>query len=115
SAFVVTQVVFHSLDELYQYRFGIPEDRIVRRIVLVDVPFVIGRMNDCLPCGDRRGNYVVARQTGADGQYHVRFLEKCMNWSRHKAGGGAKGEGMMFGKGAFTLEGCRHGRLQKFG
>ncbi len=76
---VRTLYVFQCFDELSEHGFGVAEDRIIRRIVFVYVPFVVSGVNDDLSGWDWCCDDAMAREAAADSKNHVSLREEFMD------------------------------------
>ena len=73
-ALLAAENILRGFDELAQHQLRVAQERIIRRVLFVDVALVVGRVNDHFSRRDRRRGNVVLGQTRADRQNHIGFL-----------------------------------------
>jgi len=71
-----------GVDELAQDEPGIPQDRVIRCVVLVEVTLVVGGMDEDLAVGNV-GGHAVAREAAPDAEDDVRPRQELVERPRH--------------------------------
>lgn len=94
--------------ERLQRQPRIAQQSLIRGVILVEVGFVQGRMDEYLARGNGRGQEG-AREARTDAQNAIRLLQRCLERSRARVRARAYGQRMGLGKGALAGQG-RHDR-----
>ena len=102
-------------NHLLQYRLGVADDGDGNGIVLADIRFIDGNLNDLFACGNWR-NKDGFGEAGSDAKHQVRLLQEMIDHFRPRETiGCTKRQRVVFGKGAFAVQCAHDGHLNEFG
>ena len=88
------------------------QNRVVRGIVLIEVAFVVGGVDDGFS-GRDVGGHAVPGQARSDSEHHVGLAQEVIHRASHDPTTGAQGEGMVFWEGTLALQGGHHRYVQQ--
>ena len=115
---VFAPAVAHDLpagvDHLPQHQLGVSQYGVLDVVVLVDVPSVVGRLNEGLAAGDVHGHAVLG-EARADAEDEVRAAHEMVQRTGHNAGAAAQGQRMHLWKGALAQQGGHDRGFQQLG
>ena len=104
--------VLDGVDHLAQDQPCIPEDGIRGLVVLVEVPHIVGGVDDDLARWEG-GGHAMLGEARPNGEDDVGAPQEMIHRAAHHSAAAPQGEGMVFREGALALQSRHHGDLEE--
>ena len=104
---LAAQQILGRFDELPQHQLGVAENRIIRGVLLIDIAFVIGCVDDHLARRNAAAVILCLVRLVPMAEDHIGLLQESVHRPRHHPGAGAERKRMVFGKRTFAFQ-SRH-------
>jgi hypothetical protein len=110
-----SEPILDGFEELREHKLGVPEDRHIGRIGLVDIARVVGCVNDLLARRDRGAGDAMRGEAAADAEHDVGLIEEMATVARIDDAAGAERKRVILREDALAVDRGHHRSLEQVG